>query len=425
VSIFFRCARQCPMRALPRAVYDVVVVGGGAIGSSVAYHLARAGVPKVLVVERDPTYSRASSTLSAGGIRQQFSIPENVRMSMYGAEFLHGIRQLEAEAGDVVDVQFREQGYLFLATDAGRDALEGNYATQRRCGADWIHLLNREALGQRFPWLDSAAITLGATSDRNEGYFDPWAFVMALRRKARALGVVYQDATAEAAEFSANGTISNLTVSSPVGTQTVAAGAFVNAAGAWAGRLTQTLAKTAPKTVSFVPIEPRKRCVFQFDVSPSPSCPPPTAPLVVLPDGVWFRPERNSFLAGVSPPNDQDPECEDTDLQNVDSGLFTDCIWPSLAASVPAFHELKVRRDWAGFYDYNTLDQNAILGPHPDIPNWYLCAGFSGHGLQHAPAAGHAIAELLVDGRFTTLDLSRLSFRRVTNGEPLVERAVV
>ena len=167
-----------------------------------------------------------------------------------------------------------------------------------------------------------------------------------------------------------------------------------------------------------LPIRPRKRFVFVFDCKE----PVERAPLLIDPSGVYFRPEGANFIGGVSPPEDQGPDCFDFEI---DYRLFEEVVWPTLAERVPAFEAIKLVRAWAGHYDYNTLDQNAILGPHPEIRNFYFANGFSGHGLQQSPAAGRATAELIAHGAYRSIDLTRFGYERVLRGEPIVELNVV
>jgi sarcosine oxidase len=195
----------------------------------------------------------------------------------------------------------------------------------------------------------------------------------------------------------------------------IACGALVNAAGPWAGALA-ALAGVA------LPVEPRKRYVYVVDCRESSEA-LRRAPLTVDPSGVWFRPEGRFFLCGKSPEEAQEPA--PVDLEVVDHAFFEAEVWPRLAARVPAFESLKVVNAWAGFYDYNTLDQNAVIGAHPDIGNLYFANGFSGHGAQQAAGAGRAVAELFVHGAFRSIDLTRLGYARIARRDPLRERNVI
>ena len=171
-----------------------------------------------------------------------------------------------------------------------------------------------------------------------------------------------------------------------------------------------------------LPVEPRKRFVYVLDCRAAPES-LHAAPLTVDPSGVWFRPEGRFFLSGLSPEEDDEPAADN--LDDIDHAFFEEQVWPVLATRVPAFEAVKVVNAWAGFYDYNTLDQNAIIGAHPQIGNFYFANGFSGHGLQQAAAAGRAISELIAHGRFRTIDLTRFGYERIARGEPLFELNVI
>jgi sarcosine oxidase len=387
---------------------DIVIVGGGVIGSAVAYFLAAdpgfGGT--VTVVERDPTYAAASTALSVGSVRQQFSTPENIRMSRFGAEFVARIGEHLAVDGEGPDVGWHDGAYLFLASRKGRPILEANHAVQRANGAVNI-LLSRAELAERFPWLRTEDLAAGSLGLEHEGWLDPYGLLNAFRRKARALGVTYR--RDEAVGFDREG--GRITAVRLASGARLPCGAVVDAAGPNAGNV-------ASLAGIELPVRPRKRFVYVFDCRASLHI----NQLVIDPSGVYFRPEGAQFVGGVSPPEDQDPDCLDLDVQYE---LFEETVWPALAHRVPAFEELKLIRAWAGHYDYNTLDQNAVLGPHPEVANFYFANGFSGHGVQQAPAAGRAIAELVVHGRYATLDLTRFGYDRILRNEPIRELNVV
>ena len=391
--------------------HDVVIAGGGVIGSAIAYFL-KGGVEfpgSVLIVEKDPTYGQSSTPRSVGGIRQQFSTPENIAMSLFGARFVKSAGEILAIGDERPDISFVEQGYLFLATAAGMPVLKHNHRFQLEAGAE-IALLDHTALAQRFPWLNTDGLEGGSFGLKNEGWIDPYALLQAFRRKARSLGVVY--AKDEIVDVERHGNRVVAVQLAEAGR--VACGALVNAAGAHAPEVAD-MAGVA------LPVRPRKRFVFVFDCrEPGPSL--RRAPLTVDPTGVYFRPEGQSFVGGVSPPEHRDPDCLDLELEYE---LFEEVVWPTLAERVPAFEAIKLQRAWAGLYDYNTLDQNAILGPHPELVNFYAANGFSGHGLQQSPAVGRAIAELIKFGEFRSLDLTRFSYERIVAGRPLRELNVV
>lgn len=388
--------------------YDVVIVGGGGIGSAIAYFLSadRDFTGTVAVVERDPTYARCSTTRSASSIRQQFSTPGNIEMSKFGAHFLKHIGDYLAVDGEVPQVTFREIGYLFLASEDGRAILEANHDLQMAHGADNA-LLSPDELQKRFPWLAVEGIALGSLGLSNEGYFDPHALLQGFKRKARAQGVTYLND--EAIALTRRGSrIASVTLRSG---DVIDCGTLVNAAGPFGGALA-TLAGIE------LPVRPRKRFVYVIDCrTPVERC-----PLLIDPTGVWVRPEGRQFICGVSPDEAEDPDCDDLEL---DYRLWEEVVWPTLAARIPAFEAVKLTNAWAGHYDYNTVDQNAILGPHPEVSNLLFANGFSGHGIQQSPAVGRAIAELVARGRYVTLDLSDFGYRRLIEGRPLREINVV
>ena len=385
--------------------FDVVIVGGAAIGSAVAYFLLHdlgfGGT--VAVIERDPTYARAATTLSAASIRQQFSTPENIRMSRFGIAFFDG---LKLRFGREASVGFRAAGYLLLAGASGRAVLAANHTVQQAEHAD-IVLMNAAELETRFPWLNTSDLAAGAFGRSGEGWFDAHSLLQLLRRGARERGAVYLHGEVTRIERRRD----HVDAATLTDGRRIACGMLVNAAGPQAGDV-------AALAGLKLPVEPRKRCVFVVACRSE----IPGMPLLVDTTGVWARPEGNGFICGVSPAQDADPRANDFD---VDYELFESIVWPALAHRVPAMEALKLVRGWAGHYDFNALDQNAVIGPHPRVTNFIFANGFSGHGLQQAPAAGRAVAELIVHGRFVSLDLTRFGYERIAVGRPLREATVI
>jgi len=388
--------------------FDVVIVGGGVIGSAVAYFLAGpVGFKgKVAVVEKDPTYETAATPRSAGGIRQQFSTAENILMSRFGASFVKTAGEHLSVDGEIVELPFVEWGYLFLATAAGLEVLRANHTLQTSLGARVI-LQTPSELKEHFPWLRTDDLAGGCYGLANEGWTDPHGLLQAFRRKARSLGVTYM--TDEVMGLRRHG--GRVDAALLRGGGEVGCGALVNAAGIRAREIAAMIGIE-------LPVRPRKRMVYVFDCREKPA----RAPLTIDPTGVWCRPEGANFIGGVSPPEDEDPDCTDFEP---DDRLYEEVVWPALAHRVPAFEAIKLLRSWVGHYDYNTLDQNAILGAHPEVGNFYFCNGFSGHGLQQSPAVGRAIAELITLGRYRSIDLTRFGYERVLRNAPLPELNVV
>lgn len=417
------------------------------MGSSIAYHLSKMRGGKIAVVEKDFKYEFASALRSAGGIRQQFSLPENIKMSMYGIDFIKNSHELKVNEDQDVDVQLHEYGYLFLATDAGKPVLFENNKTQKECGVTWTDILSTSEMNFLFPWLDtqSTGVTAGSFGRSNEGHFDPWSLLCAMKYKAMSQGVEYISADITTGNLvsssGAGGSVAgSYTLDSVTGgglNEPIHAKEFVNACGPWSGKLVERFASSISNSsaIHALPVAPRKRNVYvahsRTALNTAPGRSDFETPLVVFPDTdqcVYFRPEgkMGNFVCGVSPKPSDDPTFDSIEaLMSPDETYYYDIVWPTLAKYVPAFESLKLQNSWAGFYEYNTLDQNAIIGPHADIKNLYLCNGFSGHGLQQSPAAGRAIAELLTHGKFTSIDLSRLSFDRVVDNKPIFEKGIV
>ncbi|MFG1344858.1 FAD-binding oxidoreductase [Xanthobacter autotrophicus DSM 431] len=390
------------------AAYDVVIVGGAVTGSSVAFHLAAdpAFTGRVLVLEQDPSYQRCASALSAASIRQQYSTAINVEISLHGIRFLREIGERLAVDGERPDIGLTEGGYLFLAGPEGRAALQAGHAVQVAQGAD-IAFLEPDALAARFPWLSVDDLSAGCFGVTGEGWFDGYGLMQAFRRKARALGVDYRAARAQGVRQAA-GRVAAVVLE---GGEEIACGAVVNAAGA-GGR---EIARSAGVDI---PVHTKKRMIFTFTAEdPVPGC-----PLLIDPTGTYVRPEGRGFLCGAAPAPADDPDNVDFE---VDHAFFEETVWPALAARIPAFERIRPGRAWAGHYDMNAFDQNAFIGDVEGVEGFYLANGFSGHGLQQSPAVGRGLAELIVHGRYVTLDLAPLAFSRLARNEPVRELKVV
>jgi FAD-dependent oxidoreductase domain-containing protein 1 len=364
----------------------VIVIGGGVMGSALAYWLTRLNPGMgVTVMERDPSYQQASSALSAASIRQQFSTQANIRISQ-------------------ASIALREQGYLYLAGAGAADELRRAHALQTRCGAD-VALMDPAALGKKFGWLNTSDLSLGSLGQSGEGWFDGYALLSAFARKARHQGVRYL-----------NKEVSGFTMDGARITQVIAAdGArldcsrVINAAGPWARRI-------AAMAGIDLPVFARRRTVYVI------SCPTPMTafPLLIDTTGFWIRPEGSKFIAGLSPTDDADDQPLEPDYPSFETEL-----WPALAHRIPAFEAARLERAWAGYFEMNVFDHNAILGPHASVENLLFMNGFSGHGMQQAPIIGRAMAELILQGGFQTLDLSELLYERIAGNRPLLEANVI
>lgn len=384
---------------------DVVIVGGGVMGASAAWWLTRlAPGLRVTVIERDSSHARAATALSVASIRQQFTNPVNVQISRFGLEM---IRDFPACTGGP-DLCLRENGYLFLAGSvASAEVMREAAAMQRGLGAA-TELLAPEALAARFPWLALEDVMLGSFGAAGEGWFDNMGLLAGFRDGARAQGASWRHG-AVVELLREGGPATGVRLADGA---TVEAGAVVLAAGTGVAALLQAVGEPWP-------VEVRKRTVFLID---APEARHPEAPLLVDHTGFYLRPDGRHWIAATVPDHDPPADPEDFAPRLEE---FEDLLWPRLWARAPGFAAAKVLRAWAGHYDFNTLDQNAILGPHPAVPGLHVMSGFSGHGLQQAPAMGRGLAELLLTGGFQTLDLSALGVTRILAGTPFPEHAVV
>jgi FAD-dependent oxidoreductase domain-containing protein 1 len=388
------------------AKYDVVIIGGAIVGSSVAYYLREEGFSgSIALVDRDPQFAHAATTLSCASIRQQFSIPENIRLS----QFTLGLfRRLKEEFGTDADIGFRENGYLILSTDEGLPVLKANHVAQEAEGAD-IVIEDAEALVRRFPWLSSEGISAGAFGRTGEGWFDAHAYLQLFRRALRTKNIDFINASVTGIER--EGT--HLTAVLLDNGERLGAGTVVNAAGPNAGKVSELAGIR-------LPVEPRKRSVFVFEARDK----FPDMPLIVDPSGIYVRPEGAVYITGGAEQEEGETAADPGDFEP-NWPLFEETIWPVIATRVPAFEAIKATRAWAGHYDYNTLDQNAVIGPHPDVKNFIFANGFSGHGLQQAPAVGRAIAELIIHGGYRTIDCSAFGYERIREDRPYRELNVI
>ena len=386
-------------------IYDVIIIGGGIMGSATAYYLMKMdNTLKVAVIERDLTYAKASTTLSMANARIQFSLEQNIAISQYALKTLAQFEDTMAVEGEKPNIYYRREGNLFMVDDAGCRGAEKALALQQSlgCRVDWW---SPEKIKRHYPLYETKGFA-GGTFGRDDGHFDAYAVLMAYKAKAKSMGAVYVNDDVEKIQQE-HGRVTG--VRTVPGT-TLTAGWVVNCAGAWAAKV----AKTAGVNLPVVPV---KRQVFALDTAVKPQGP---LPLTVLPSGLYFRTETGGIiLLGKSML--EDPQKYEFSW---DDKRFMEILWPELAAYVPAFDRLKLVRGWAGLYAVNTLDGNAILGEWPEIKGLFLANGFSGHGLQQAPAVGRYLSELILK-RPLSLDLSIFSPIRILENRPLGENGLV
>ena len=385
--------------------FDVVIAGGGIMGSSTAYYLTRKDKRlKVAVVEKDPTYARASTTLSMSNVRIQFSLKENIQISQYAFEVLKSFEDDMEVDGIRPKVSFRQEGNLFLVPPEAEKTAREAFELQRRLGCR-IEWWSNEEIRRHYPLYHTEGL-VGGTFGPDDGHIDAYAALMGYKKKARSRGVVYFDDEVVALEQSA-GSVRGVKLGKHGG---LSAPCVVNCEGAWASQLTDSVGIK-------LPVVPTKRQVFVLDTAVKPAGP---LPLTVLPSGLYFRTETGGvILLGKSMP--EDPSGFDFTW---DEKRFMEILWPELAEFVPAWESLKLVRGWAGLYAVNTLDHNAILGEWPELKGFYLANGFSGHGLQQAPAVGRYISEL-IRGERPSLELAIFTPQRILENKPISEGGIV
>jgi len=393
--------------------YDIVIIGGAIMGSSTAWFLSDDADfdGRVLVVERDPSFEFASTTHTNSCMRQQFSESLNVQISQFAADFVTNIREYMGGDERIPELSIRSFGYMYLAdNDAFADVLRQNVKVQNAAGAA-TQLMTPENIKRDYPFYNVDDIVLGSINRVNEGYFDGNAVCDWWRRQSRERGVEYIHNEVVAMTLNGAGTgVESVTLATG---EVIACGKLVNASGPRA-------VLTARMAGIEIPVEPRKRYswVFRADTPLDRDL-----PLTIDPSGVHVR-ENGGGTYQAGGHAEIDPAVSVDDF-NMDYSLWENHIWPILATRIPQFEAIKVQSEWAGHYAYNTLDQNAIVGPHPKVENFYFINGFSGHGLQQSPAMGRGLAEMLVHGGYRSLDLSPFHFDRIVTGTLMVEKAVI
>ena len=391
--------------------FDIAIIGGGIIGSSIAYFLARSGrAGRVAVIEPDSTYQLAATPQGAGGVRQLFSLSENIQMSHYSGNFYANFPQTMAIDNELAEINFRQQGYLFVVSERGQTQLEANYQLQTDEGVQ-VELLDKSGLAARFPSLGLDDVAAGAYSPE-DGWLDPNSALQGFRRKAQKLGVSYIESQVINLDAD-NHAVKYADLENGI---RIEADIFINAAGAWATEI-------AAMVDVHLPIKPFCRLQHYW------LCREEIEPLPLIKDesGLFFRPEGPNYVGG-RPSWEIQPGftfmSKDGHINDYFDDYFERVVWGLLRNRLPKFDAIKLERTWAGHYAQNMLDGNMILGA-TTLPNFYVATGFSGHGIMHAPAVGLALSELVLDGQFSTMNLERMSYQRVLDNAPYKEKGII
>ncbi|WP_175614564.1 NAD(P)/FAD-dependent oxidoreductase [Piscibacillus halophilus] len=383
---------------------DLIIIGGGVIGSSIAYHLLKEGFSgEITIFEKDRLYEFASTPRSAGGIRQLFTTDINIQISRYSLKKYKTFPEDMQVDGERAEIDFKQRGYLFLAKNETLDDLKKQAALQQKYGVP-SEILTASELTQIIPELNTSDLT-GGLYCGEDGYLDPYSVMQGYVKKVKELGgrYVYDEIYSikeDSGRVTGVVTKDGMLYKAPI---------VINSAGPWAPKISEDSGYP-------LPIVPLKRQVIQFNAAEPLEKP---LPLTVDPTGVYFRHEGASFIAGFS--EKVKPGIDFTWKRS----FFMETLWPVLAERIPNFERAKIISGWAGMYSHNTKDQNAIIGEHPELKGYYLACGFSGHGMQQAPAVGQGLAELIIKGRYESIDLSPLKFERFSTNELVIEGAVV
>lgn len=381
---------------------DVVLVGGGIVGSSIAYHLTAAGCRNVLVLERESQQGKGSTGKSMGGVRAQFSTPVNIQMSLYAIPFYAMFEErLGYPAG------YRPQGYLFCATQEKHMAyLRANHAKQVELGLRDARIVTGDEIRDLFPLLRGDDI-VGGSFCTSDGFVDPYSAMIGFMTWAAEHGAtLWKNAEVLAIQRDTRGISAVETSRGTVATRVV-----VNCAGAWAASVAKMVDVDLPVTPlrrMLVPTEP-------FDQFPH------SAPMIIdMSNGFHFRPESLGFLLAWNDPEEVPGEKTDFDP------AFVEKILTRAADRVPCFENLAVnpKRAWAGLYEM-TPDHHPILGEVPAVPGFFCANGFSGHGVMHAPATGKILSDVILKGKTELIDASLLSYSRFAEGRMIHETAVL
>tara|TARA_B100001057_G_scaffold270407_1_gene270589 strand:+ start:279 stop:1496 length:1218 start_codon:yes stop_codon:yes gene_type:complete len=393
--------------------YDVIIIGGAIMGSSTAWFLSQNPDfnGNILVVEKDQKYEFCSTAHTTSCIRQQFSTKLNVEISQFAANFINNFHEYMDNDARVPKLTIKSFGYMYLAdSEDFANNLRSNQKVQAEAGAA-TELLNPDEIKKRYPFYNVDDIKLGSINLINEGYWDSITAFEWMKNKAQESGVEYvENEVTEITKNNSGDRIINIKLASG---EIVYGENFVNATGPRAALISKMAGIN-------IPVEPRKRYSWIFKAeSPLDR----DLPLTIDPSGFHVR-ENGGGTYQAGGHGTYDPAVNFDDFE-MDNNLWENTVWPILYNRIPQFDTLKLVSQWAGHYAMNTLDQNAIVGPHTEVRNFMFLNGFSGHGTQQAPAMGRGLGEYLVYGKYKTLDLTSFHFDRIGKGNSIIEQAVI
>jgi len=390
---------------------EVVIVGGGVVGGSAAWHLRQDGFAgRILVVERDPTYARASSFLAMGGIRQQFCTPVTVAMVRFSVELW---KKFDATLGTPTKrpkAWFRQRGYLFLANGATSTALTRRYNEEKQAGAA-VRMLAVEELRQMLPDVMLDDILFGVFGDE-DGYANPREVLAGFRSGAELAGAEFVTGEVTGIDHQ-HGQVTGVRLASG---SRIATPMVVNAAGPWAGRLAALAGLN-------VPVEPMRQMLFRCTL---PHQWPYRFPMLIDPGGVHWRHDDASEPGGADKIILAFTNWNERPGENLaaDEERWTKDFYPAMVNRAPELREVTDVEGWAGLYEM-TPDHNPVLGPHPGLAGFIFANGFSGHGLMMSPATGKIVSEFVRLGRSETFDVRMFAPDRFERGALIHDAATI
>lgn len=379
---------------------DVVVIGGGCMGASTAYHLAERGAGKVLLLEREKFLGMGSTGRNAGGVRYQFSTEVNVRLSLYSLDVISRFQELFGVSAD-----YNPIGYLFLLTTPGEVAtFRAEVAMQQRVGVPWVRYLEPAEIAALVPQVNLEGV-IGGTFCPRDGLADPNSITQGFAQAARRHGARIETETTVTGIRTEGGRITAVDTTRGQ----IATGTVVNCAGPWAA----DIGKLADLEI---PIVPLRRQFFVTDALPA--IPRDHVFTIEFATTLYFHPEGPGLLVGMSNQDERPGETyaidEDFHLKMLERAMYR----------LPLLEHARVARQMAGLYEV-TPDAHPIIAQARALPGFYIAAGFSGHGFQHSPATGRVMSEIILDGASKTVDVSMLDLERFAEGRLIQEVNVV
>jgi sarcosine oxidase subunit beta len=384
---------------------DILIIGGGCMGASIAYHLARRRAGKIVLLEREKFLAMGSTGRNAGGVRYQFSTPVNIQLSIYSLDIIARFEEIFG-----VSAEYHPLGYLFLLTSTDEVAhFQQNIALQKSLGVQDVRFLSTDDISKLAPHVNLEGVLGGSICPR-DGTADPYTVTQTYGSEAKKHGVDIETDTNVIMVETKNGHVARVVTDKGA----IETNVVVNCAGPWA-------AKVGAMVGLDIPIVPLRRQFFNTDAIPEI---PRDHPFVIeFATSLYFHPDHPGLLVGMSNRQETPSELDAEYPYAIDEPFHFETLERALYR-LPLLENARVTKQMAGLYEV-TPDAHPILGESRDVPGFFICAGFSGHGFQHSPGAGKVMSEMILEGAPKTIDVSMLDLERFREGRPVVEQNVV